>query len=71
MFPFQIDEENKNYATRISELDNIPQKGKTLGLFDTRIYLLWAHALQGKSRSNPVLVIVEVVTENIQKWDKC
>lgn len=39
MFPFQIDEENKNYATLISELDNIPQKGKTLGLFDTHIYL--------------------------------
>lgn len=40
MFPFQIDEENKNYTTLISELDNILQKGKKLGLFDTHIYLL-------------------------------
>lgn len=70
MFPFQIDEENKNYATLISELDNILQKGRNLGLFDTHIYLLWAHILHGNSRSNPVLVVVKAVIENSQAKNK-
>lgn len=29
-FPFQADEENKNYATLLSELENIKYKGKSL-----------------------------------------
>lgn len=40
IFPFQIEEENRNYATLISELENIKYKGKTLALVKTQHILI-------------------------------